>query len=267
MTLMTEKKLQFIDTLELPPRDQVHAGRLFAMTPSPLVRADEPTTDNVPTADPSNPSGFVDNGSLVSFLAGVDRQSQADVLNSMLLAQLAANKKFDREKDTAQWYAFYHDVLENVGWVVQQFAFARYDVSGTTATVDKVVIDLLSTLGTGTAAAVAKSTIDALKALSGDDRRFTLFKQSAHSAHTGNFQVANCSNVGGVLKMSLGAFTFSSTRVDTSVLFFDWSTSDTEIYRAGQSIVLDREVYAAVRGTVVKKLGDHAKTFVDDLDI
>lgn len=266
MTVMTEK-MKFIQALELPSRDQAHAGRLFAAMPMPLVADDAPTTDKVPTADPTNPSGFVDNGSLVSFLAGVDRQSQADVLNSMLLAQLAANKKFDREKDTAQWYAFYHDVLENVGWVVQQFAFARYEVSGTTATVDKAVIDLLAAIGTENAAAVAKSTIDALKALSSDDRRFTLFKQSAHSARTGNFQVANCSNVGDVLKMSLGAFTFSSTRVDTSALFFSWSTSDTEIYRAGQSIVLDREVYATVRNSVVQKLGDHAKTFIDDLDI
>ena len=256
----------FIDGLHLPSHDQVHVGRMFDAPLPPIVR-DTPQDQNVPTADPRQPSGFVDNGSLVTFLAGVDRQSQADVLNSMLLAQLAANKKFDREKDTVAWYAFYHDVLENLGWVVQQFAFARYDVAGSTATVDKVVLDLLAAVATENGVAVAKSAIQALKALSSDDHRFTIFKHSSHSAQNGNFQVANCSSTGGVLKMSLGAFYFSSTQEDTQVLFFGWSSSNTNIYQSGQSIVLDRDVYAQVRQNVIAKLGEHAKTFVDDLDI
>jgi hypothetical protein len=150
------RKLQFIEALEMPERNQAHVGRRFASPPKPIVRDDTPTQDNVPTADPRQPSGFIDNGSLVSFLAGVDRQSQADVLNSMLLAQLAANKKFDREADTVGWYGFYHDVLENLGWVVQQFAFSKYDVAGSTVTVDKVVREVLAAIATENGAAVVK---------------------------------------------------------------------------------------------------------------
>ncbi|HVQ33498.1 MAG TPA: hypothetical protein VMS49_06105, partial [Lysobacter sp.] len=75
----------FIDGLHLPSHEQVHVGRMFDAPLPPIVR-DTPQDQNVPTADPRQPSGFVDNGSLVTFLAGVDRQSQADVLNSMLLA-------------------------------------------------------------------------------------------------------------------------------------------------------------------------------------
>jgi hypothetical protein len=151
--------------------------------------------------------------------------------------------------------------------VVQQFAFSRYEVAGASVTVDKVVLEVLTAIATENGAAVAKAAIDAMSALSSDDQRFTLFQQSSHSAQNGNFQVSNCSSAGGVLKMSLGAFYFSSTRVDTQFLFFGWSTSDTTIYRSGQSIILDGDVYAQVRQSVVAKLGDHAKTFVDDLDI
>lgn len=265
--ISAQKKMQFIEALDLPSNNQVHVGRMFAIAPKPILRGDAQTQDNVPTSDPRQPSGFVDNGSLVSFLAGVDRQSQADVLNSMLLAQLAANKKFDREENTVGWYGFYHEVLENLGWVVQQFAFAKYDVAGSTATIDKVVLDLLAAVATEDGVAVAKSAIEALKALSADDNRLTLFQQSSHSAQNGNFQVANCSNTGGVLKMSLGAFYFSSTQVDTKILFFGWSTADTTIYQSGQSIILDRDVYGQVRQAVINKLGDNAKTFVNGLDI
>ena len=129
------------------------------------------------------------------------------------------------------------------------------------------MLDLLAAVATENGVAVAKSAIQALKALSSDDHRFTIFKHSSHSAQNGNFQVANCSSTGGVLKMSLGAFYFSSTQEDTQVLFFGWSSSNTNIYQSGQSIVLDRDVYAQVRQNVIAKLGEHAKTFVDDLDI
>lgn len=56
-------------------------------------------------------AAYVDAGSLVSFVAGVSGQHKSDALNSTLLAQLAANKKFDREKQTVEWYDFYKNRL------------------------------------------------------------------------------------------------------------------------------------------------------------
>ena len=61
--------------------------------------------------------GFVDCGSLVSFTENLSEQNKEDVLNSTLLAQLAANKKYDRKTQHDEWYTFYMKVLENVGWV------------------------------------------------------------------------------------------------------------------------------------------------------
>src|SRR5947199_6215051 len=82
--------------------------------------------------DVAQPSAAVDAGSLVSFVAGVSEQHRADVLNATLLAQLAANKKFDRELDTRNWYAFYRNVLERVGWVVPDFSFTRFEAGSDT---------------------------------------------------------------------------------------------------------------------------------------
>ena len=46
---------------------------------------------------------------------------QSDVINSTLLAQLAANKQYDRQNNVDQWYGYYKTVLEQVGWTVQNF--------------------------------------------------------------------------------------------------------------------------------------------------
>ena len=232
-----------------------------------MTLAAVPTTDGVPTADRNKPSGFVDSGSLVSFVAGVDQQKQADVLNSTLLAQLAANKKYDREKDTVNWYGFYRNVLENVGWVVQEFQFEKYNVSGVSATTDKIIVEVLTAIVTGNDLAVVTTTLNAVKGLSNNDNRLVLFDHASHSDSNGNFQISLCSESGGVVVMKIGAFYFSTSQNVDRVLWFDFSSSQSTIYKGAQAMNLNDDVYSQVRSTIVTKLGDNAKNFIADLDI
>ena len=58
-------------------------------------------TDN---ASPQPASANVDAASVVTFVDGLSGQQKEDVLNSTLLAQLTANRKHDRERDTGAWY-------------------------------------------------------------------------------------------------------------------------------------------------------------------
>ena len=109
--------------------------------------------------DDEKESADVVDGSTVSFVSGVPALQKADVLNSTLLAQLAANKKYDRENETIEWYHFYTKILENLGWVLQGFKFAKY-VSGTgTFTMDKAVLDILKVVATGNQAAAIAATV------------------------------------------------------------------------------------------------------------
>lgn len=61
-------------------------------------------------------SCYVVAGSIVSFSDRVAGQQKADLLNSTLLAQLAANRRCDRERETLNWYDVYRRVLWGVGW-------------------------------------------------------------------------------------------------------------------------------------------------------
>jgi len=62
--------------------------------------------------------GFVDTGSVVCFNSNVQLQQRDDVLESTLLAQLAANKKYDRFTDSTEWYKF-HDKGDGRHWVAR----------------------------------------------------------------------------------------------------------------------------------------------------
>ncbi|SCY62116.1 hypothetical protein SAMN05216420_11072 [Nitrosospira sp. Nl5] len=43
-----------------------------------------------------------------------------------MLAQLAANKKVPDKTHVIDWYNAYFDVLENIGWVIQDRRFSSY---------------------------------------------------------------------------------------------------------------------------------------------
>lgn len=245
------ERIDFIQALDLPD------------TPDEITRLSLKGAES----EGKEKEGYIDDGSLVSFVAGLEPLQKNDVLNSTLLAQLAANKKYDREKQTDQWYAFYRNVLENVGWVLSAFDFHRTEVSGSSFTVDQVVVKLLEAIASQNDIAVVVETLEAVKALSDDDGRLKLWESQSHSDSSGNFQIGVCANSDDVVVMKIGAFYFSTEQNVNKVLWFDFSTSKTKMYQGGQTINLNEQVYSQVRQAVLDKLGNRASEFVADLDI
>ena len=212
--------------------------------------------------------GFVDDGSLVSFTVNLQGQDKQDVLNSTLLAQLAASKKYDREKQTKEWYQFYVHVLENVGWVIQSFSFKEYQSGSSTFTMDKAVLQLLAAVASGNEAAAMVETIKALEKLPGDDNRVVLFNRESSKLDAGNFQIMPCDvDKSGQVIMGLGAFYFSTTKNVTRFLFWEFDSSSTHMYYGTEKVTLNGQIYGKVRDEIIKKLGDKATSFVHDLDI
>ena len=247
---------------------------------------------NVPLADPSphlasvmvanvsvmtNPDhkkqGFVDSGSLVSFTDKVTGQQKDDVLNAALFGQLAAEYQYNREKQTDDWYRYYAMVMEQVGWVMQDFTFSEYQAGGGKFTMDAVVIDILMAAfsdGTDVPAdiAVAKEVLGALKSMADSDNRIVLFEHNSYSDQAGNFQIMPCSqDDSGAVVMRVGGFHFKSTEDTTRFLFFEWDSETVDIYKSTQVVTLDEDVYGAVRSTIVSRLKDKAHTFVANIPI
>ncbi len=212
-------------------------------------------------------SAYVTAGGIVSFVAGLAMLQKQDVLNSTLLAQLAANKAFNRETQTVAWFNKYREVLENVGWVVGSFDFTRYQSSGSTFTVETVVMQLIAAIATQNALLVTQASIAAIKAMSAGSKQFAIWDSTTHNSSNGNFQIAPCVNSDGNVAMALGAFYFSSETVDSQFLWFSYSSSRIDLYKGGQLVVLNEQIYALVRQQVINKLGNKATQYIADLEI
>src|SRR5688572_16363929 len=107
-------------------KDFVNELRLAELPP---IEGFESVVTPEATTITNDDSAKVVAGSIVSFVAGVSAQSQSDVLNSTLLAQLNSDKLFDREGRTADWYKNYTTVLGKIGWVIQGFGFSKFQSS------------------------------------------------------------------------------------------------------------------------------------------
>lgn len=246
------RKIQALELPDVPPAIQKlrNAGALAALT----------VTD-------TEAAGYVDDGALTSFVAGLAAQQKRDVLNSTLLAQLAANKAYDREKQTTEWYKKYREVLETVGWVLQEFDFTIFQTSGASFDVQEVVLKLLAAIATQDDIAVVTETLDAMKALSDEDGRVVLFNTASHSFHKGNFQVGAAAESDGVVVMKIGAFHFGTTETVNRLLWLRFSSNVSNMYQGSQTMNLNEQVYAQVRQAVIDKLGANAETYVGNLDI
>lgn len=182
--------------------------------------------------------GLVDAGSLVSFTSRVKFQQKEDVLNSTLLAQLAADKQYNRNSQTEDWYTFYTHVMSKVGWVLQGLKFDKYSSKENGFKISQVVLEIVSALigDDKELMNVVKKTLDGLaKSSTG----VTLYSSKSASPNGANFQILPCTadksnqvNVG-----FLGSYFFAS-KVDSDYFFFTYATENIELFKSSQLFTL-----------------------------
>lgn len=251
----TQSVFNYINELELAATSAVHLKHEV----KPLELLNKSTDEK---------SAAVDAGSTVSFVSGIPTQQKQDVLNSTLLAQLAANHAYDREKDTEQWYRKYSEVLQNIGWVTSAFGFEHYKSSSDSLQMSKVALDIIGSIASGNELDVLETTLQALNHLDPGSDAFEVFGQNGSSSDGGNFQLGTAAmDDNQDVSMCLGAFYFKANEHKTNFLFWSWSTKSVQMYTSAQNIVLNNQIYAKVRNAVIDKLGDKAQQFIKDIQI
>lgn len=245
------QRLAFLQALDLPD------------SPELLAQGEEIPVTLFETPKPA----CVDAGQIVTFSPNITKMEQADVLNSCLLAQLAASKKYKREEDPVEWYRFYSDVLAHCGWLMDSFRFQEYTSSSASFGIDTFIVNLLYSLLTGSMLTTAMTAINFLRSLQNTDPRSLLFDHHSHSGKDGNFQLGACFHENKVLTMSLGCSYFSASQAADSFFFLHFESADSLIYFSNQNIKLDMDVYSVIREDVIQKLGNRAKTYIKELEI
>lgn len=216
----------------------------------------------------SQPAAQVNAGSLTSFTQNLSGDNKADVQNSTLFAQLAADRAHSRFEKPMDWYKEYIKVLGIVGWNQPGFAFDTYTSGGTTVRLDKAVLGILGAIATGNELAMVKATMGALEGLGDDSKQMRIWNAMASNGSNGTFQIFPVDALpNGDVVMILDGMQFNASSNETRFLWWTWQSNSIRIQRAANKFVLNEVIYAKVRQAIIDKLGDRAVQLVAEIPI
>ena len=240
----------FVNSLEIPPFEPA-----FTLLAARFIDIRDKEGD-----------GYINNGSLVSFVTNVSTQHKKDVLNSTLLAQLAADKKFGRGSNIMRWYGYYFEVLKNIGWGVQGRSEILYQAGKSTFTLNDAILQILGAIMSQNEVLVLQRTLEHLKNLADQDKRIILFEQALQGSEFGNFQICTATEAKDSLAIKLNAFYFKSEKPVKRILWVDFSSSALSLRYMINEATLHVDYYSTVRDTVEEKLGEHALTYINSIE-
>jgi hypothetical protein len=205
---------------------------------------------------------------LFSFAQGVDAETRAAISDSALLAQLVANKHHNKATAPTAWYGAYEEVLENIGWVLQDSGWTDYSDEGVAAEVHQKLIEILTaTLGAGTAAlAIITSALGVLQKMTTGSSWLTIFGRETQHAHIARFQVglAEPGEADDVF-VSLLACLIEAQRTVTQVLVFKYRAEKASFRASNAKVSINRAALADLRPSIKEKVRAYQFDYVSSI--
>jgi hypothetical protein len=198
-------------------------------------------------------SGAVVAGSLVAFAPGVSGQHRQDILESLLLAQFAANARADRYKDPVGWFRAYSGVLEQAAWVVEgSSSVTRYLPQTSSFSAGTVVVDTFRRRLTPEELQCVTAAVNAFMADTGGPSQ-VVFECPSHSGGIGNFQVALATEENGEVSLRIVEVSFNAPQHVTQLLLEQF-TSAARFQVAFLGLTQNEDAYARLRSTISSKV-------------
>ncbi|MET0981978.1 MAG: hypothetical protein ABWY02_07750 [Telluria sp.] len=199
-------------------------------------------------------SGATVAGCIAAFAPGVSTLHRTDVLQSLLLAQLAANAKAERHKSPSPWFNAYRGVMEQTAWVVEgSVAAARYLPGIARFSVGNVVNDIFRNKLAPEELACVMATVNAVKS---DVKGLSqlVFECPSHSGGIGNFQIALATqDDDGTLNLAIAQISFNAPQHVTRLMTEEF-TSTAQFQTGFLFLTQNESVYATLRDAIARKV-------------
>jgi hypothetical protein len=207
---------------------------------------------------------------LAEFSTAVSADLRPLISNSMLLAQLAANKATADSASVFDWHEKYRAVLSNIGWQVQGGEQQVQQVSNADLSVHKAIVPVLVAM-LGPQVAAVSLVVSVLQGLNDMDKAspwITLFNQSSQSARGAKLQI---SYVGaddhGEPAISLLALAIAAERTITQVLFFKFSQQKAELRKSTSSLATTAQRLNTDKDVIEGRIRDFINDYVKNVEI
>lgn len=207
---------------------------------------------------------------LTEFSERVPTDAKAVIADSILLAQLAANKAASRSADLFAWYDKYIEVLQNLGWQGHDLEFQTQTIADRNASVHKAIIPVLTAL-LGPQVAVASivlSVLNGLKEMDESTPWITLFDRSSQHASGAKFQIGYVdADADGHPDVALACFGIQAEQTITQVLFFKFTGQRAEVKKAAGRLTISLERLESAREVIANRVRPFIVDYVQNIEI
>jgi hypothetical protein len=237
-------------------------------TPRSLVGQDAGADAGI-VFDKAKDQAQVIGSGLFSFQQGVEPEVRAAISDAALLSQLHANKQVKFEQDPEKWFGVYTEVLQNVGWVMQDLGWNDYSADGNQAEVNEKIIDLLTVaLGAApTAILVITAAMKALKDMNPNSPWITLWSREVQKANMARFQIGlvNMEDDGKNARVNLVACILGAKSALTQVMFFKWKDAHAAFKAATRSASINPSSAKALAPDIRSKIIAYQKDYLSSI--
>jgi hypothetical protein len=252
----TDVARQFIDDAALPPDPLSDLG-------------DESAEESVPFDTEAAP-GAVVSSSLIAWDEDIPPDIRQAVSDSLLFAQLFADKSVPDRNDVEQWMTNYFTVLPRIGWTLTSDVRNETEEDALGSEVHQRILDLIAVvLGPiPTALAVVTSALMSLQRMAADSPWITLFNRRSKGATSAGLQVnAVQADNRGTASINGAAFRVEADRTLTQVLFFKFTSNRAKLYKRAISMSIDGDTLKELAATVQSRVRPFQIDFIKTLPI
>ncbi len=252
--------------MSLTPKDYVASVDLTG-TPRGIV-AQDAATEAGAVFDQAKNQAQVVGSAVVAYAKPVDAQVREAVSDTLLLAQLVANKGVPLATETLQWLAAYVDVLQNLGWRIEKQQADDYTAKGTALEVHEKILEVMAAvLGPAPAAlAIIASTVNALKAMDPKSPWITIFNRETQKAKLLRFQVGLVESAAvGTISVTLVACIVEAQKAITQVLFLKFKDAGASFIGRSSTLTVNGPAAVAVGPDVRAKVRAYQVDYLSSL--
>jgi len=218
----------------------------------------------------TNDSAILVEGNLLACGAGMSSQSRHDVKNAFHFATLVADKSFDAEKQSREWYERFIDVMRDLGFTIPKRSFELETSAELSITVGAVAIRAIGVAGNamlgGTKLGeLAKMAFDKMTNVENDAKVLDHKRKNKARGMVGMAACIETANNDVVMVVS--CIQASAPQLDDDILGIQWKLDKTHYYAGTAVLTLNNFVYDKIRETVENKLGVRSVENVLQYDI
>ncbi|GLO39709.1 hypothetical protein ABE484_10555 [Pseudomonas pudica] len=197
-------------------------------------------------------------GNLLACGAGMSSQSRHDVKNAFHFATLVADKSFDAEKQSREWYERFIDVMRDLGFTIPKRSFELETSAELSVTVGAVAVRAIGVVGNamlgGTKLGeLAKTAFDKLTTVENDAKVLDHKRKNKARGMVGMAACIETDNNDVVMVVS--CIQASAPQQNDDILGIQWKLDKTHYYAGTAVLTLNTFVYDKIRETVENKLG------------